>query len=1195
MYLYNLTLQRAGAITQCAYGNFSGPKMHEVLVARGKVLELLRPDEAGKVQTVCAQEVFGVIRAFAPFRLTGASKDCIVIGSDSGRIVIVEYDADRNQFVKLHQETFGKSGCRRIVPGQYMAADPKGRAVMIGATEKQKLVYILNRDSAARLTISSPLEAHRGTHIIYNIVGVDVGFDNPIFAVIEMDYSDADEPGGPAPDEEEGLSFPKHLTYYELDLGLNHVVRKWSERCDDGANMLIPVPGGSDGPSGVLVCGENWVVYRAPGHPEVRTVIPRRSSVPEERSVLLVNHTTIKQKGMFLFLAQSEFGDIYKITLDTDNETVSNLHITYFDSVPVCSSICFIKTGFLFAASELSNHGLYQFLSLGEDGDDITVNAMTEFEDTWPSFEPRPLKSLLLADEVESICPVLDFKVMDLAQESTPQMYALCGPAHRSSLRVLRHGLSVTEMAVSQLPGNPNAVWTVKKSASEEFDKYIVVSFRNATLVLSIGETVEEVTDSGLLLTAATLNVGLVGDDLVQVHPTGLRHIRQDKRISEWQTPGKKAIVKAAINSRQVVLALSGGELVYFELDLSGQLSEVEKKDLGQDVACVDLGPVPAGRQRSKFLAVGGFDNTVKLLSLDPDDCLQVMSQQALPTQPESLCLIEMDGHLTNAGGSTLYLTAGLANGVMVRTLVDSQSGTLSNTRTRFLGTLPVKLSKVMVNGSPGMLALSTRSWLAYTHQGKQQLNPMSYETLEFASNFTSEVCPEGMVAVTGDTLRILGTERLGEVFNQTTHQLQYTPRKFCKIAAAPSVLAVIETDHNAIPVSQLPADAPAAMNDEGEEEADEEAAAKSKMLIGPPKGLPGQWASCIRLIEGVNGDTLDLVHFEENEAAFSLAAVTFTNTGQEYLVVGTVKDMTLYPRTISAGFLYTYLVINGGRNLQLVHKTMVEEVPYALCAFQGRLLVGLGRILRVYDLGKKKLLRKCENRAFPNFITTLHSIGDRIIVGDIQESFLFVKYRKLENQLLVFADDTFPRWITAATMLDYDSMVGADKFGNIFVARLPDKVNDDLVDDPTGMKVRPDSGLLNGAPHKLIEIMNYHVGEAICSLTKCTLVPGGVEAIVYTTIMGGIGCLVPFTSREDVDFFQHLEMHMRQQMTPLCGREHLAYRSYYYPCKDVIDGDLCEQYSLLTNEGQKGISEELDRTPNEVMKKLEDIRNRVL
>lgn len=63
----------------------------------------------------------------------------------------------------------------------------------LGAVEKQKLVYILNRDSAAKLTISSPLEAHKSHTIVYHSVGVDVGFENPIFACIEIDYSDADE------------------------------------------------------------------------------------------------------------------------------------------------------------------------------------------------------------------------------------------------------------------------------------------------------------------------------------------------------------------------------------------------------------------------------------------------------------------------------------------------------------------------------------------------------------------------------------------------------------------------------------------------------------------------------------------------------------------------------------------------------------------------------------------------------------------------------------------------------------------------------------------------------------------------------------------------------------------------------------------------------------------------------------------
>lgn len=53
---------------------------------------------------------------------------------------------------------------------------------------------------------------------------------------------------------------------------------------------------------------------------------------------------------------------------------------------------------------------------------------------------------------------------------------------------------------------------------ADEFDAYIIVSFVNATLVLSIGDTVEEVTDSGFLGTTPTLCCSSLGDDaLVQV------------------------------------------------------------------------------------------------------------------------------------------------------------------------------------------------------------------------------------------------------------------------------------------------------------------------------------------------------------------------------------------------------------------------------------------------------------------------------------------------------------------------------------------------------------------------------------------------------------------------------------------------------------------------------------------------------
>ena len=76
---------------------------------------------------------------------------------------------------------------------------------MVGAIEKQKLVFIMNRDAQARLTISSPLEAHKTNTIVFHIVGVDVGFENPLFACLEIDYEEADnDPTG----KTKGLKIP---------------------------------------------------------------------------------------------------------------------------------------------------------------------------------------------------------------------------------------------------------------------------------------------------------------------------------------------------------------------------------------------------------------------------------------------------------------------------------------------------------------------------------------------------------------------------------------------------------------------------------------------------------------------------------------------------------------------------------------------------------------------------------------------------------------------------------------------------------------------------------------------------------------------------------------------------------------------------------------------------------------------------
>ena len=122
----------------------------------------------------------------------------------------------------------------------------------------------------------------------------------------------------------------------------------------------------------------------------------------------------------------------------------------------------------------------------------------------------------------------------------------------------------------------------------DPYDSYIILSFANATLVLSIGETIEEVQDTGFLSAAPTLAVQQIGADaLLQVHPQGIRHVLVDRRVNEWRVPQGKTIVWATTNKRQVVVALSSAD---FELDLDGQLNEYQdRKALGRPVLALSM------------------------------------------------------------------------------------------------------------------------------------------------------------------------------------------------------------------------------------------------------------------------------------------------------------------------------------------------------------------------------------------------------------------------------------------------------------------------------------------------------------------------------------------------------------------------------------------------------------------------------
>ena len=1171
------------------------------------------------------------------------------------------------------------------------------------------------------MTIASPLEAHRPRTVVFDLAGVDNGYDNPIFASLEMQYSEVEEmveqerrrkeEGRDGDEDVEigkfGDGFTKQLAYYELDLGLNHVSRRWATTVHRSACCLAAIPGGVDGPSGVLVGGEDYIEYLHEGMADpaipdgiekkhniepkrLICVVPRRELHPKSKGILITHMAMLRQKkGKFFVLAQSELGDVFKVTLQVskeDKSVVTGMTVCLLDTLPVGNGLNISKLALLFVPAEFGDHGLYQFDAIDIEDSAVkctsheTIGAFLkselsgDMEDTElyfysnianaasiaPTFRPTVLKNLHKVFNLDSLAPVTSILVGELAgNEVSPQLYALCGRGPRSSLRVLRHGLSVTELAVSQLPGVPGAVFNVRDEKVAKngvfFDRYIVVSFADATLVLSVGETVEEIgKESGFLTTEPTLacsalgGSGEQGGGIVQVYPGGVRHIQRGS-VSQWHVPGIKKIECASANESQILIALVGGELIYFEFDpLSGNLTEAATRDVGADVSSLDVGLVPKGRSRSLFAAVGCRDSTVRLLSLAPESLLEQKSNTALGTaRPHSVALTTDVG---GDGAGEITLTVGLDDGSALRAGVDAITGAISTSPSRrFLGARPVAVSRIVLEGSPSTLLLSSRPWIGRAGKGRHAMAPMSYVPLDHGCSFSNEAVREGIVATSGSTLRILSVGESGgnnvilgaeddEAFNSTRVDLRYTPRQMCLLSAKLSessrriVLVVVESDINDVgeeakkalgfdSTGKLKASSEKKGNDgdgmdmdedsddestninekkenedEDEDEDDEENdLARQTPIRGPVPAEEGCWGSCVRLVDPSDGcTTLDCVEMDRNEAALCCASVRFHSRGGESLLaVGTVTGMTMNPLRFSSSYVILYRIVNGDR-LQLLHRTKVEDGPVlSLVHFQGRLLVGIGQTVRLYEMGKRQLLKKCELRGMPTMVKTLQAAGDRAFVGDMIQSMHFIRYDSISNRLVLVAKDNNPRPVTCQELLDINTVAVGDKFGNISILRLPRGADVGAI-DVTGTRALWDSSREDATP-KLETLCTYHVGEVVTGMTRASLVAGGAESLIYVTVTGRIGAFKPFTSRDDVEFYSSLEGFLRKDVPRPTGRDPQEYRSYYAPIKHVIDGDLCDAYNSLPYDEKQKIAQNLDRTVGEIVKKLEETRNGLL
>lgn len=97
MFMYSLTIQPPTAINQAILGQFAGTKEQQIVTASGSKLTIHRPDPTqGKVTPIFSQDVFGIIRSLAAFRLAGSNKGMyrVSLPSSWGKILFCVFFQD---------------------------------------------------------------------------------------------------------------------------------------------------------------------------------------------------------------------------------------------------------------------------------------------------------------------------------------------------------------------------------------------------------------------------------------------------------------------------------------------------------------------------------------------------------------------------------------------------------------------------------------------------------------------------------------------------------------------------------------------------------------------------------------------------------------------------------------------------------------------------------------------------------------------------------------------------------------------------------------------------------------------------------------------------------------------------------------------------------------------------------------------
>jgi len=532
--LYVATAHKPTGVTHAAAGAFTGPDELNLVVAKGRLVQVFECSQDQGLLPLCEFSLYGQIAVFQLFRVAGQNQDWLFVCTQRLQFCVLAMGPSGD--VQTLCAGSGGSGSisQRNPRGILGLVDPFGRCMLLHLHNGTLKIIPLNGDKFLDSFLCRVDE--------HDIVDICFLYDEktPSIGVLYRDVS-----------EQFGIK-----TYNVVVEDQDVKPTSWSrDNVDPTAFRITAV---EQPLGGMLVTAENSCAYF---NADVEVIVQKKPS----------SLSGIGQIDMNRFLLSDLDGNLSVLVLKHERGRVTAIMLVSLGFSTIASSIVYLDNGFVFLGSQTAD------------------SQLVRLRNTQPCIE--------LVDEFPNLGPIVDMEIRKSAVGGS-ELVTCSNVYQHGSFRVIRNGIGIETQAQVELEGIRNLWSLKRSDQAEFDSMLVqsFVS-ETRILALEPGDSDGDVelteldtTDTGFISNSPSLLCAFVaGNKLVQILEREIRLLNSSdlSLLSVFSLNGK--IDCAALDGNDIIIA-SGRNLKLLRIQ-GNEIQQSSSIDKSAEFSCLDFSP----------------------------------------------------------------------------------------------------------------------------------------------------------------------------------------------------------------------------------------------------------------------------------------------------------------------------------------------------------------------------------------------------------------------------------------------------------------------------------------------------------------------------------------------------------------------------------------------------------------------------